>query len=397
MKFDTVYLYYPGWLTNLPDGCRTWLEERAQATFKGKRIVRISSSAGIGGHVDKVLPSFAVSTDGIAALLNQDGCDFGFFVDISYPFVDIFSVNSVCAATGSQVIVSSTGEIVACGATVCGESYQLSELRSTRVTSLFSFLVAQKIVDSWPLFYFNDGYASYWKSRTENSDPAQDPTPVEDVFYTYYRRAVGYVKNNNGLLLDVGCGHGRFFSQFISDGWAVAGVDVSWQAVDLAARKGGVPVTPGSQEHTGMPSNNYSFVNTWAVFDCAQQNEALHHLLGRLIKGGVLLLSGKHAGYHPDDQEAIAAELGAETKLFPNGFTHYDQLLDAIKYYGGEVCAQFFAPYRGDLAKGAVTEVRPSAFYEWVVIIRKVLPTPALSGQFLLSHPVSDIYVNAKG
>ena len=110
------------------------------------------------------------------------------------------------------------------------------------------------------------------------------------------------------------------FLQFISDGWAVAGVDVSWQAVDIAARKDGVLVTQGSQEPTGMPSNDYSVVNIWTVFDCAQQNEALHLLLGRLIEGGVLLLSGKHVGYNPDNQKTIAAGLGAETKLFPNGY-----------------------------------------------------------------------------
>ena len=83
------------------------------------------------------------------------------------------------------MMVSSTGQIVACGDTVYSESYRLSEFRSTRVTSLFSFLVAQKTVDSWPLLYFNVGYASYWKSRAENSDLAQDPTPLEDIFYTF--------------------------------------------------------------------------------------------------------------------------------------------------------------------------------------------------------------------
>ena len=138
MKFDTVYLYYPDLLANLPDACCAWLEERAQSSFRGKRIVRISASARLVGHVDKVLASLAVSPDGISAFMSHEGCESGLFVDVSYPFLDIFSVNTVSSADGSRMIVSSSGELVACAAHACGENYQLSEFRSTRVTSLFS-------------------------------------------------------------------------------------------------------------------------------------------------------------------------------------------------------------------------------------------------------------------
>jgi len=373
------------WLESRRAGIRHEFECRTEAARKDAgSFFRLLKDGG--GEVDYDLAQKTLSGNALESCIILDGL---------YPFVsphDLMRLWQECRNHNAFSLLRAHGGQIAAvafdknsrGNSVGGG---LPEFRSIRVDSLTSWMIAQKIHENWPLFYFNASYTDYWRQRTTTANSEADKTATEDIFFDFFNRALRYMAGGKKLL-DAGCGHGRFFSMFEEQGFDVLGVDISWDAISLCGIKN-YNVSHGTCEDTGAPESMFGFVNAWAVFDSADQNKALHHLLGRLALGGVLLLSGKNDSYRPDDRLAREAERNAALKLFPNGFTDFALFEKAVAAYGGKIVEAYYGERRGDMAKNAMRIEKPDFFYEWVVIIKKQAQTPATLNNQRLSQPHS--------
>ncbi|HML17512.1 MAG TPA: methyltransferase domain-containing protein [Bryobacteraceae bacterium] len=94
-----------------------------------------------------------------------------------------------------------------------------------------------------------------------------------------------------GVVLDVGCGGGLFLQMLAERGWEkVVGIDFSLDAANVAWRRAGVPVVCGTLSRPPLPNGSCAAVTMFHVlehlYDPATYLDAAHQLLrpdGRLI------------------------------------------------------------------------------------------------------------------
>lgn len=229
--------------------------------------------------------------------------------------------------------------------------------------------------------YWNENYYQYWKSRVDEADGSEntsnviegDPRTEGDQVYLDLTSEVPFRK---GKILEVGCAWGRLFSHYKELDLEIYGVDISQAMIDAALKEHGDEDSIKFlevAEAEKLPFENDQFDNLacFAVFDATWQSEALAEFTRVLAPKGQLYLTGKNNLYMDDDEEAMAAEIGARKKGHPNYFTDTPLLIQSMQENGFELLSAYFFLRRGDFAQQIYSREIPERFYEYFLIFRK--------------------------
>ena len=101
------------------------------------------------------------------------------------------------------------------------------------------------------------------------SELQEETFPADEVRYRAWFRKLSEEKNPKGKLLDIGCGVGHACSFFSNLGYAVAGVDISAEAIAFAQKReprGTFEVAKESGE-LPFPNNAYNLVTCLGVLE----------------------------------------------------------------------------------------------------------------------------------
>lgn len=180
----------------------------------------------------------------------------------------------------------------------------------------------------------------------------------------------------NGNILDVGCGWGRFFQMYIDKGLTVSAVDISIAMIQAAIEEwrdhpGISSIKEGTAEQLPFDSGMFDNVICIGVFDATYQDKAMNEFLRVTKPGGLIYFSGKNTKYHLDDEAAYAAEVGARNKKHPNYFTRTGDLIKDLEKQGHEVAKSYFFERRGDLSAMNYHSIMPDRFYEYFLVIKR--------------------------
>lgn len=101
-----------------------------------------------------------------------------------------------------------------------------------------------------------------------------------------------------GRLLDVGCGTGTFLRLAKSQGWEVAGTELSHAGAE-AARAQGLRVHEGEIWEAGFPAACFDVVTCWHVIEHASDPRRVAEEMHRVLRpGGWLVLATPNLGDH---------------------------------------------------------------------------------------------------
>ncbi len=227
-------------------------------------------------------------------------------------------------------------------------------------------------------FKFDRSYLDYYQERLER---AADGTRVPGLAVT--ASLVERLQILPGQrVLDVGCSFGRLLPLLLPLTEAVYGLEMSYDVVDVAARKDYRCVVRGSAEDSNLPSGYFSHLVLFGVFDCCDQSAALREIARLLVPGGRALLTGKNANYCVDDRLALIAERNAWRKRFPNSFTHAADLHRLLPGFGLELVELLRFARRGDFGEMNMLPGSTAAdvpFYEYAAIVRSAGCVPPAS------------------
>ncbi|QBY01305.1 class I SAM-dependent methyltransferase [Rhodophyticola sp. CCM32] len=241
--------------------------------------------------------------------------------------------------------------------------------------------------------YWNEKYLEYWRSRVAEAGEGTsnvvsgDPNTEDDEVYRRVFHRYGF---EPGRLLEVGCAWGRMFPCYKAYDLKITGADIS-EAMISAARESwetdeaveALAVAPAEE----LPFADEYFDNLacLAVLDATRQNEALTEFLRVTRPGGRLYITGKNDLYHADDQEALAAEIGARKKNHPNFFTDVTGLLECMSQQGHTLVGQYYFERRGDFAAFKYVETPRPPFYEYLLVFSRgesFAPLPTISSAY---------------
>jgi 2-polyprenyl-3-methyl-5-hydroxy-6-metoxy-1,4-benzoquinol methylase len=152
---------------------------------------------------------------------------------------------------------------------------------------------------------------AYWDSKARTLDGTSVSMwrnqSLNRLYEQEEERLIGrYLGNISGsVLLDLGCGTGRFSRKFAAQGAQVTGVDFSSRALEIAKRQslGDNPTYRCGSVFELSEENSYDVVFAWGVLTvaCRDQNQLLDVLVGvrkALRAGGRLLLTEPiHSGF----------------------------------------------------------------------------------------------------
>ena len=226
----------------------------------------------------------------------------------------------------------------------------------------------KKIIEYWDQDYFE-----YWKKIT-NMEEGREDVPKDDICNRYIEKLE--IKDNE-VILDVGCGFGRCFPLFLEKDVKVYGIDISQAMINEAEKiynsNPKVFLSLGGLEKLDFKNEMFDKILVWAVFDAVEkQCESLNEIARVLKEGGEVLISGKHKPYYEDDSEAKIAEENANKKGHPNFFTDFNELKKSIEKNKLEIENCFIFKKRGDMAKDLYVNDIPKAFYEYIIILKKL-------------------------
>jgi ubiquinone/menaquinone biosynthesis C-methylase UbiE len=218
---------------------------------------------------------------------------------------------------------------------------------------------------------FNKDYVEYWKKRVESVSDGSKAADM-NVANSYFQllNVLNFDK-----VLDLGCGHGRFFpllSRYTSN---IFGLDVNYDALNEASAYPYTALVRGRAEDTNFASNSFDKVIAWGVFDVVEQELGFKEVNRILKKDGIFLVTGKNFNYSENDHKAFIAERNAKLKDFPNHFTDVVSLIRNSQQLGFKVLNAFVFKNRGDLGENRYIEINKdnidSKFYEFVLILQK--------------------------
>lgn len=231
--------------------------------------------------------------------------------------------------------------------------------------------------------YWDGEYAEYWKKMTDEAEERQDKySSVKKIsghdfktgdieLATSFFEWIDYGEND--IILDFGCGLGRFFP-FLSDRGEYYGIDISSVMIDSCKKtypKYADRFILAEGERLPFADSFFDKVICYAVFDACFQEDALREMFRVTKVGGEILISGKNNNYMDDDIEAIIAEENARKKGHPNYFTDCKEMINQI-IESAVILNGAFSLRRGDLAQKKFSNKMGAQFYEWVILIRKL-------------------------
>ncbi len=124
----------------------------------------------------------------------------------------------------------------------------------------------------------------------------------------------------NGRLLDVGCGNGRFLDQMRQLGWKVAGIEPDGEAVSVACEKFGLEVFQGSLEKARFADGHFDAITMNHVIEHVPDPIELLKECRRVLKpGGKLVLvtpNIKSLGHHVFGEYWRGLEVPRHLSLF---------------------------------------------------------------------------------
>lgn len=97
--------------------------------------------------------------------------------------------------------------------------------------------------------------------------------------------------SENGRLLDVGCGNGRFLDQMRQLGWEVAGIEPDGEAVSIAREKFGLDVFQGSLEDAMFADEHFDAITINHVIEHVRDPIVLLKECRRVLKPGGKLVA----------------------------------------------------------------------------------------------------------
>jgi SAM-dependent methyltransferase len=213
----------------------------------------------------------------------------------------------------------------------------------------------------------------YWRTVTADDRPIDDrhPAPKQHVLTSY----LSALKPAPGQrVLDIGIGFGRFVPIYLNLGLEIDGVDIDPLMIEaLQGSFSGRPVRARVDRAEALSFDDavFDLVVCWGVFDELDQGPALAEMARVLKIGGKLLVTGKNSRYRADDENAIAAEVGARAKNHRNFFTDLANV--DFRRFGLQIETLTTFERRGDFAaeRPAGKPDLHAPFYEYAVIARK--------------------------
>lgn len=141
-------------------------------------------------------------------------------------------------------------------------------------------------------FYYPEQYGPYNKAASDsNSKGSKKSKLVLKKLGFYSNQLPEAVEFMNGRALELGCADGTYMEQLRDLGWVVEGIEFSEYATKIARQKG-FNVSQASVEATPEPSDKYSLIVGWMVFEHMHEP---HMVLRRLhrwtLEGASLVLS----------------------------------------------------------------------------------------------------------
>jgi len=145
-------------------------------------------------------------------------------------------------------------------------------------------------------------------------------------------RALDTLVPARGRLLDYGCAAGYFLQLAQSDGWRIAGVELS---ADMARQAEQTLGTSVARDLSQMPPDPFDVITLWEVIEhLPQPVTQLRRLFDRLRPGGVLMLSTPNTGHWQALREP-EAWVGFRPPSHLLFFTR-DTLAEALRHAGFE-------------------------------------------------------------
>jgi len=219
--------------------------------------------------------------------------------------------------------------------------------------------------------HFNKEYVEYWKNRIINNSDGSI-VANEDIADFYIR--ILQISHADKVL-DLGCGHGRFYPTISQYSKNIYGIDVTYDVINEASQYPYVSLVKGTAESSNFAEKSFNEVISWGVFDVVDQEKGFLEVNRILKKDGVFLVTGKNNSYSSDDSKAFIAERNAKLKDFPNHFTDVSLLIENIGKFGFEVLHAFAFKNRGDLGENKFISIDLNNidfnFYEFVLILKK--------------------------
>lgn len=246
--------------------------------------------------------------------------------------------------------------------------------------------------------YWNNDYVLYWKSRVEESNSADLSNSgiingdVKTICDDVYINAINLLSvKHSDTVLELGCGFGRSLPYLSGLADHVCAVDISAEMISMAKntyssiRNLSFYVSAGEN----LPfEKKFDKAICFGVFDAMYQTETIYEINRVLNVGGSLLLTGKNDSYFEDDSLALAAEMGAREKGHPNFFTNVSYFEENMNEFGFEIVHKKYFLRRGDFVVGKFDTQRPKKFYEYMLVLRKIVDKKP-SSEFCISDKFS--------
>ncbi len=120
-------------------------------------------------------------------------------------------------------------------------------------------------------FNFDKEYVDYWKTRIESNVDGSIVPDDEIISFFLSKSDI----NQDDMLLDLGCGHGRLFPVLSRYSKKIIGLDVNPEAVNHARSYPYQCLVSSTAEGTGFPAVYFDKIIAWGVFDVFDQRRAL--------------------------------------------------------------------------------------------------------------------------
>jgi ubiquinone/menaquinone biosynthesis C-methylase UbiE len=227
--------------------------------------------------------------------------------------------------------------------------------------------------------YWNETYVRYWRERVAEAGVGSSGIVGGDKRTSSDDVMTGLINNTefqNGNILDVGCGWGRFFQLYINKGLTVSAVDISAAMIQAASEEwlgqsGISSIQEATAEELPFESGIFNNLICIGTFDATYQDKAMNEFLRVTKPDALIYFSGKNTNYHLDDKAAHEAEVGARSKGHPNFFTRSYELITDLENQGHKVAKSYFFERRGDLAEMNYQTSMPDRFYEYFLVIKR--------------------------